>query len=155
MSLSLQAIDRLFTRLGATYGRNFLGQYEGQEAVAIKASWAHEMSGYAANMGPIAWALENLPERAPNVIEFRNLCRRSPAADMPRLPEPAADKARVEAELAKLGHMRGVKPVAVNGMKDWAHRLKHRHDAGDKLNMNQVKCYREALGLNAPTLEAA
>ncbi len=29
--------------------------------------------------GRVAWALENLPERCPNVIEFRNLCRQAPA----------------------------------------------------------------------------
>lgn len=34
--------------------------------------------------------------------------------------------------------------------KGWAKRLQARHDRGDKLNPNQVRCYRNALGLNVP-----
>lgn len=32
----------------------------------------------------------------------------------------------------------------------WAHALKLRHERGDALNRNQVRCYRNALGLNVP-----
>lgn len=33
--------------------------------------------------------------------------------------------------------------------KAWAKRLKARHEAGDKLNANQIRCYKAALGLEA------
>mgnify|MGYP003557910592 FL=1 len=36
------------------------------------------------------------------------------------------------------------------GDKAWAHALKLRHERGDSLNSNQVRCYRNALGLNVP-----
>ena len=32
------------------------------------------------------------------------------------------------------------------GMKAWAYRLKDRHDAGEKLNRNQIESYQEILG---------
>lgn len=44
----------------------------------------------------------------------------------------------------------GATPLAVLDHKAWARTLKARHDKGEKLNPNQVRCYRNALGLNAP-----
>jgi len=147
MSLQLQVIERLFARLNATYGRDFMSRYEGQDANAVKSSWAHELDGFDKALSSIAWALENLPERAPNVIEFRALCRRAPAVDTPRLPEPVADKAKVTSELAKLQPIRARSSAPI-GSKDWAYALQRRHVACERLNMNQIRCYREALGLN-------
>lgn len=120
MSLPLQAIDRLFMRLGATYGRDFTSRYEGTDANAVKSSWAHELD--RTPLQNIAFALENLPERCPNVIEFRALCRRAPAPDVPVLPEPMANPDRVKAELAKLGHIR-LEAAPVVGRLDWAKRI--------------------------------
>lgn len=117
MSLPLQAVERLFMRLGATYGRDFTGRYEGTDANAVKSSWAHELDHTP--LQSIAYALENLPERCPNVIEFRSLCRRAPVADAPALPEPKANPDRVRAELAKLGHLR-TDDAPVAGRLDWA-----------------------------------
>lgn len=148
MSLPLPVIERLFARLNATYGRDFMGRYEGQDAASVKTSWGHELDGYSQNLKPLAWALENLPEHPPNVIGFRSLCRSAPSTDVLTLPESKADPARVAAELAKLAPLR-VKPAADqgHGMKAWAYRLKDRHEAGERLNANQIRCYRNALGL--------
>ena len=102
-------IDRVFTRLSATYGAAWdrsLGQAPLSD---VKTVWWHELSGFLqtrASMLSIAWALENLPERCPNAIEFRNLCRAAPAAEAPKLPEPKADPERLQAELAKLAPLR-------------------------------------------------
>jgi len=150
MSLPLPALDRLFIRLQATYGRDFMSRYEGVDINAVKTSWAHELSGYSKNMMPLAWALENLPDRAPNVLEFRALCRRAPAPAVPALPEPKADTARVAAELEKLAPLRtmAAKRVVID-YKDWARRLQLMHSQGGELNLNQVRCYRNALGLEA------
>jgi len=150
MSLPLPALDRLFIRLQATYGRDFMSRYEGVDINAVKTSWAHELSGYSKNMMPLAWALENLPDRAPNVLEFRALCRRAPAPAVPALPEPKADMDRVAAELEKLAPLRtmAAKRVVID-YKDWARRLQLMHSQGGELNLNQVRCYRNALGLEA------
>lgn len=144
MSLPLKAIDRLFDRLTATYGRDFTGKFEGIEQSALKASWAHELSGFADKLTMLAWALENLPERCPNVIEFRNLARRAPAPEAPRLPQPKADPARVAAELAKLGPAISAQTGPVDH-KAWAKRLLARHEAGEKPNPTSLRFAREAL----------
>lgn len=150
MSLSLKAIDRLFQRLNATYGSDFLGRYKGTPDNDIKTVWAHELGGFEDHLHSMAWALDNLPERAPNVVEFRNLCRKAPAADVPKLPEPKADLARVAAELAKLAPTRA---AIVNGApfdhRAWAYRLQARDESGEILNMTVKTFYRQALGLEA------
>lgn len=130
MSLPLAAIDRLFDRLAATYGRSFWSIYEGVEPGAVKTAWAHELSGFAGNLHALAWALENLPERAPNVIEFRNLARKAPATEAPRLPDAKADPQRVRNELAKLGEIRRDMPTRKAVNSDWAHRIIAKHASG-------------------------
>lgn len=147
MSLPLPAIDRLFTRLMASYGRDFLARYEGQDPNAIKSSWAHELAGYANNLGPIAFALENLPERAPNVFEFRSICRRSPLPDVPRLSAPKLDLERVAAELSKLGALKAdMSQKPLPGRLEWAHRLKAKDEHDPKSVTQTVRAmYRDAL----------
>jgi hypothetical protein len=146
MSLSLQAVERLFLRLGATYGRDFINKFEGSEISAVKSSWAHELAGYTANMHPIAWALENLPERCPNVIEFRSLCRRAPQTQVLALPEPTADPLRVAAELSKLAAIAHPGAQLIDH-KGWAKRIIARHEYGVKVNAYPLRCAREVLGL--------
>lgn len=143
MSLSIKAVDRLFTRLLATYGSDFTARYKGIPEGDIKAVWAHELSWYENNMQALAWALENLPERAPNVIEFRNLARKAPAPEVPRLPEPIADKARVDAELAKLRPIIAQQPAFSH--KEWAYRFINRAKAGDRVRDLYLKWAHEAV----------
>lgn len=148
MSLPLQAVDRLIDRLTVTYGTAFLATYAGQDTAAVKSAWAYELAGFASRDGlhAIAWALENLPERAPNVIQFRNLARQAPAAEAARLPEPAADPERLRAELAKLEPLRAaVKAGQFVDHKAWAHRIIARHDAGERVNRTALGMARSAL----------
>ena len=145
MSLPLKAIDRLFERMAATYGGQWTRQWADVPIVDVKAAWGHELSMYADNLKALAWALENLPERCPNVIEFRNLCRAAPKPEAPRLPEPKADPERVMRELSRLGELRKrVLSVSV-GQKDWAHRIIARYNAGEKINPTTYRFAREAL----------
>lgn len=147
MSLPLKAIDRLFSRLGATYGAAWDRGIGTTPIADIKAAWAHELSGFSDKMELLAWALENLPEKCPNVIEFRNLARRAPAPEAPKLPEPKADPERVRAELAKLSPVvSSIKaPTAAYDPKAWAKRLIARSDAGEKLNPTTLRFAKEAL----------
>lgn len=157
MSLPTKAIDRLFERLSATYGAAWTRQWADVPINDLKAAWAHELAGFAGNLEALAWALENLPERCPNVIEFRNLCRRAPAPELPRLPEPKADPERLKLELSKLGAVRA-KAVAGAGLVDhkaWARRIMGRFDAGDRINPTTLRFAREALRTHlAPEGEA-
>lgn len=87
----IEAIDRLFKRLAATYGARWDVSL-GQAPIAdVKTVWGHELSAFANSLHRIAWALENLPERCPNAIEFRNLCRQAPSPEAPALPLPKAN----------------------------------------------------------------
>ena len=121
MSLQLKAVDRIFDRLSATYGRDFTGRWEGLDQNTIKSSWAHELSGFANSLPSIGWALENLPERAPNVIEFRGLCRRAPQAEQPLLESPKFDKAIAAMVTDGLRKTLADQPIA--GRLDWAKKI--------------------------------
>lgn len=147
MSLSPQVTDRLFDRLTTTYGRDFMGRWEGLDANAVKSSWAHELAGCAQCLDVIAWALENLPEKAPNVIEFRALCRRAPAKVVPALPAPPADPARVAAELAKLRatEQGGAGQSRVDG-REWARAILRRVASGERLPPTVAAMAQGALG---------
>lgn len=147
MTLPIKAIDRLFERLSATYGAAWTRQWLDVPMADVKTAWGHELSGFAGQLESVAWALENLPERCPNVIEFRNLCRRAPAPDLPRLPEPKADPERLKRELSKLGEIRA-KAVANTGLVDhkaWARRIVGRYEFGDKVSPPALRFAREAL----------
>ncbi len=144
MSLPLQAVDRLFARLSATYGRDFASRYEGIDLNAVKSSWAHELAWYADNLQDIAWALENLPERCPNVIEFRSLCRRAPVPEVPRIAHSPAGKERIAAELAKLAPVLAPTYVRPDN-RAWERRIVARHEAGENITRTQLKFAQEAL----------
>lgn len=148
MSLPAKAIDRLFQRLAATYLSSWTRMLADVPVNDVKAAWAHELAGFENDLDSVAWALENLPERCPNVIEFRNLCRRAPAPELPRLPEPKANPERLRAELAKLADVRAkvVMPNA-SSAKDWAHRIMNRFNAGESIRPVVLRFAREALGI--------
>lgn len=149
MSLPLQAVDRIFDRLSATYGRQFLNLYEGMDANAIKAVWAYELSGFGMRLKDIAWALENLPERAPNAIEFKNLCRKAPQPEEKKLPEPEFNPERLRNELAKLiPAVQAARKAATNDGLAWARRIVGRYDGGDKVPPACLKLARDALSRN-------
>lgn len=149
MALSPQVLDRLFDRLTATYGRDFMGRWEGLDANAVRASWAHELGGFERHLHVIAWALENLPERAPNVIEFRALCRRAPAAAVPRIEHQPADPQRVADELAKLRAVQSEPARAWAGGREWARSVLARCQAGDKVSPTVAGMARAALGMES------
>jgi hypothetical protein len=149
MTLPIKAVDRLFERLGATYGEQWNRQWVNIPINDVKSAWGHELSGFGGQLEAIAWGLENLPERCPNVIEFRNLCRRAPAPELPRLPEPKADPERVRRELSKLGQIKQqVLSVKTLDSKEWARRLIARHEAGENLKPVVLRFAREALGIH-------
>jgi len=150
MSLPLAAIERLFDRLAMTYGNEFKNKWSGMPVAEVKASWAHELLAFSGNLKAIGWALENLPEKCPNLVEFKNLCRQAPKPQNPALSAPKADSSVVDAELMKI--VSSVFKTPANETVDhkrWAKRLKARQEAGDKLSPIQVRFYREALEIDS------
>jgi hypothetical protein len=141
MSLQLKVVNRIFERLATTYGRDFAARWEGLDQNAVKSSWAYELAGFANSLDSIAWAVENLPERAPNVIEFRNLCRRAPAKEAPRLESPKFDPAIAAMVFDGLK----AKPVGKFDHKAWAPRIIERHKAGAKISPTVLKMARDCI----------
>lgn len=150
MSLPMQAIDRLFERLMFSYGKEWVNKWEGVDLNGVKSMWAHELSIFTGNLKAIAWALENLPQRCPNVIEFKSLCKQAPRTATLALDAPKAPSDIVDKELAKIALQAFKQPVQDNGTVDhkrWAKKLRDRHANGEKLSVIQIKMYKEALDL--------
>lgn len=137
-------IDALFARLTGLYGNRFTNMWTGIDAGLVRTTWATELAGIRPES--IKYALEHLPaEFPPSALQFKALCLQKPSSDAPALTNstPAAPSVR-SAVLAGLKKSEGVAGDA----KEWARRLKARHDAGDVLNANQIRCYKNALGLH-------
>jgi hypothetical protein len=89
MSLPAELIEALFARLAVRYGDAFLRQYAGFDLKVVRADWAGVLDGFSNDA--IAYALRYLPsERPPNAMQFRDICRRAPPVDRPRLPDARA-----------------------------------------------------------------
>jgi hypothetical protein len=143
-----KAIDRLFQRLGATYGAAWDRSFGEAPISDVKTVWAHELSVFSGSLNRIAWALENLPERCPNAMEFKSLCRQAPSPDQQALPEPKADPARVAAELAKLAPIRNTlaaSTVAPKDCKAWARKILAEHKAGIRRTPTALQMAKNAL----------
>ena len=147
MALPLSWIDRIFDKLVLVYGRDFTGRWEGLPMAAVKTDWAHELTGYDRYPEAIKHALQHLPAaKAPTVFEFRNLCAAAPRDAKLDRPAPPADPVMVAAIANKIKLSAPSGPV---DHKAWAKTLQARHAAGERLNMNQVRCYQLALGVTS------
>lgn len=147
MSLPIEWTEKIFKKLSLAYGRDFLGRYEGIPLADVKTDWSHELSGFEAHPEAIKHALQHLhPSKPPTVYEFRNICAQAPKLAAVELLRPPQDPAVVAAIVHRI---KGQGDRAPLGMKDWAHRMKARHEGGDVLTRYQVQGYRQALGLGA------
>lgn len=151
MSLPSKVIDRLFSRLSVTYGAAWDRNLGSSPLSDVKTCWGHELSGFDSEEGLkcVAWALENLPERCPNVIEFRTLCRRSPMPERKQLDAPKADPVVVAAALERALSVRQAIASSVHDPKGWARNFVSRAEAGERIRPITLKFARQALGLAA------
>jgi hypothetical protein len=85
-------VEKIFARLQGIYGREFTGQFSTGMVNGIdaglenaKATWAEELGNFIKWPEAIAYALEHLPERVPNCIKFKELCRNAPRPEPVRL----------------------------------------------------------------------
>ncbi len=148
MSLPLPWVDRIFEKLTLVYGQAFLARWRDLDLDAVKHDWAHELAGFEAHPKAIAHALQTLPsDHPPTVLQFRELARRAPLPELPRLEQPAADVQRVAAELAKLATVRQ-QVASVNG-RDWARRILDRKARGERVNRTVLSMAQQAMGVAA------
>lgn len=148
MSLPLPWVDRIFEKLTLVYGQAFLARWRDLDLDAVKHDWAHELAGFAAHPQAIAHALQTLPpDHPPTVLQFRELARKAPLPELPRLQSPPADAERVAAELAKLAPLREAQAQAVAHGRDWARAIVGRADRGERVNRTVLLFARQALGV--------
>lgn len=147
MSLPQPWVDKLFAKLTLTYGEAFMRQYGGVPMEDVKANWSHELSGFQQMPDAIAYGLQNLPaDRPPNVLQFRDACRRAPSKQL------ALEHSHQHADPEVIAQVRAVF-AGWKGERDpkaWATKLQQRHARGERLTAHQVRCYREALGVDQP-----
>ena len=150
MSLQTTVIDRLFARLAISYGTEFTNKWGTLSSIEVKSHWAHELGIFADNLHAIGWALQNLPARCPNLIEFKSLCKQSPRPTTMALDAPKAPVEVVDRVLAEIAATAFKTPKHQNGNVDhkrWDKRLKTFHENGGKLSLYQIKCYKTALDM--------
>lgn len=146
MALPLPWVDRIFEKLALVYGQAFLARWRDLDLDAVKADWAHELAGFEQHPQAIAHALQSLPpEKPPTVLQFRELARRAPLPELPRLASPPADAERVAAELAKLATVRTTAAQAVDH-RAWARRILDRKARGERLNRTVLRMAQQAIG---------
>lgn len=147
MTLPIAAVERLFDRLSMTYGTEFKNKWTGMPLNEIKTHWAYELSQFASNLNAIGWALQNLPDRCPNLIEFKSLCKQAPRPTTIALDAPKVPIEVVDTEISKIIASLVKTPESTGDHKRWARRLKERHEKGEKLSPYQINCYKVALNL--------
>lgn len=104
MALPSSWVDHLFARLTVRYGAAFLRQWPDTDLSVVKADWADVLDGVRGEA--ISYALRYLPSDKPvNAMQFREVCRRAPPVELPRIeagPEVKADPKRVAELVAKV-----------------------------------------------------
>ena len=85
MSLDMQIIDRLFLRLSNTYGSYWDSMWSLNDINEVKELWAYELR-FHGNKENFKWALEHLPERPPNLIQFKKLLSEAPPPPQKYIP---------------------------------------------------------------------
>lgn len=146
-SLPERWVQRIFATMRATYGAAFDRQWQcpagtdpADHVAAMLAHWGRELRAYQQNPAAITYALENLPEHPPNLIEFRALCRRRPDTSAPQLEAPRVPSQRIIEAVASIA-----KPAPKTDPKQWARDLQEREARGEKLTVAQMATWRMAL----------
>ena len=147
MALPTKAVERLFEKLQLTYGTEFTNKWGELNSMDLMTNWAFELAQFSDNLNAIGWALQNLPDRCPNLIEFKNLCKQAPRPVTIALDSPKAPVEVIDREISKMLAGLVKKPTDAGDHKRWARRLKERHEKGEHLSPYQINCYKTALDM--------
>lgn len=108
--------------------------------------WAEKLAGFRERPDAIRRVLDTLPKHPPTLPEFVELCRTScPKQEVKALPAPEVPPSVIEARQAEAQAIAARVAGNVPG-KAWAHKLRARYLAGDRLMMAQVSLASDALG---------
>lgn len=139
-------VDRIQTRMLARYGSQWVAMWSGIDPEAVRVDWATELDGLSTTM--LAYGLENLPDRPPHSAQFKAICLRAPAQQVPLLPAPVADPERVTDAIRSMTQtMSAIRKRSYD--KGWAGKLHEREQSGEKLTAAQRAAWRNALHATA------
>ena len=147
MALPTKVVERLFEKLQLTYGTEFTNKWGELNSMDLMTNWAYELAQFADNLNAIGWALQNLPDRCPNLIEFKNLCKQAPRPQHQALDAPKAPVEVIDREISNMFARLIKKPTDAGDHKRWAKRLKERHEKNQHLSPYQINCYKTALDM--------
>jgi hypothetical protein len=157
-SLPDEWIDRIFLRLQGVYGKDFTSQFKIIDPVTgvdvgmenAKQTWGEELATFADWPEAIGYALKHLPERPPNIIRFRELCRNAPPKETaPALPHRVTETEREKNRgVAKQAFQSLAKKPTDDG-RDWARQILANpfYDDGRPRSPACIKIAQKALGL--------
>jgi hypothetical protein len=74
--MNLNAIDALWNKMLVVYGSDWDRKFSGMPLDEVKGAWADELRGFTIEQ--IKYGLSVLPERPPNLIQFKDLCSKRP-----------------------------------------------------------------------------
>lgn len=138
-----QVIDRLFERLGLLYGPAW-ERARGVTPIAdVKTLWGEYLHSF--DVDDVAYALEHLTEKMPNVIAFRDLCRAAPKKAAPMLERPKVDPLRMAEEIAKQAKIKEAFNVKRADYKAWAPKILQRAADGEKISPTVLKMARDTV----------
>jgi hypothetical protein len=135
MSLPDSWVERIFGRLLATYGRDFTARWEGIDGKVVKADWAYVLRGYEREPDRLAYALDHMPAKPPNVIDFRAIADSAPTnVRAPTLPNFARPRSPRPDELAALRQLRDDARAGAllrKPSRQWAYDIVAQHERGE------------------------
>ena len=140
-------VGAIFDKLAVRYGAAWLRQWDGVDMVLVRADWEDELSGFARNLEPLRYALRNLPERCPNVVQFRAIANCCPLPEFKQLEAPAADPAKVAQTTAQLGQAAKAMTAQRQDPRAWARRILERVAAGEKVSRYARESAEVAMGM--------
>ena len=153
--LPLGWMRKLFAELQGNYGTRFLDMWRSGQAdtngddVGLQNAmdmWADKLAGFRDRPDAIRRVLDTLPKHPPTLPEFVELCRTScPKQEMKALPAPEVPPSVIAARQAEVQAIAARVAGNVPG-KAWAHKLRTRYLAGERLMMAQVSLASDALG---------
>jgi len=148
-------VRKLFAELQGNYGTRFLDMWRSgqtnvdgddvglQNAMSL---WAERLGGFRDKPEAIRRVLDALPEHPPTLPKFLELCRACcPGPEHKALPAPDVPPAVIAARQAEAEAI-AAKVAANVPSKAWAHKLRSRYLAGERLMMAQVSLASDALG---------
>ncbi len=141
--VDFEVIDRLFEKLAALYGAAWDRSMGTTPLADIKTVWGEYLAGF--DVDDVAYALDKLTEKCPNVFAFRDLCRAAPKKQLQRLEAPKVDPLKMAEEIAKQVKVKEAINQHRHDPKGWAPKIVYRHQNGEKISPTVLKMAKDTI----------